>query len=175
MTESCSCITAHPPDKYDYKHAHNGGAIVANTEVKIIKEDGTEAGVGELGEILGGARRSLWDIDNETFDVDGWLHTRDRGAVDEEGMIHILGRIKEMVKVEGIGVAPAELEDLLLGHPKVEDVAVMGVKDDYAGELPGVFVVLNSGVEANEKFGKELMAFVREKKVRYKWVKEIEF
>jgi len=90
-------------------------------------------------------------------------------------MIHILDRIKEMVKVKGVGVAPAELQDLLLGHPKVKDVAVMGVKDDYAGELPKAFVVLKSGVEANEKVGKELMAFVREKKVRYKWVKEIEF
>ena len=85
-------------------------------------------------------------------------------------MVHILDRIKE-IKVKRIGVAPADLEDFLLGHPKVRDVAVMGVKDDYVGELPKAFVVLKSGVEANEKFGK----FVREKKVRYKWVKEIKF
>ena len=107
----------------------------------------------------------------ETFDVDGWLHTGDQGAVNEGGMIHILDRIKEMAKVKRIGVAPAELEDFLLGHPKVRNVAVMGVKDDYVGELPKAFVVLKSGVEANEKFGK----FIREEKVRYKWVKEIEF
>lgn len=86
-------------------------------------------------------------------------------------MIHTLNRIKEMIKVKRIGVAPADLEDFLLGHPKVRDVAVMGVKDDYVGEPPKAFVVLKSRVEANEKFGK----FVREKKVRYKWVKEIEF
>ncbi|OCL01262.1 4-coumarate-CoA ligase 2 [Glonium stellatum] len=181
MTESCSCITAHPPDKYDYKYAHSGGAIVANTEVKIIKEDGAEAGVGEPGEILArGPQIVMGYLNNEkatreTFDADGWLHTGDQGAIDDEGMIHILDRIKEMIKVKGIGVAPAELEDLLLGHPKVEDVAVMGVKDDYAGELPKAFVVLKSGVGASEKVGKELMAFVREKKVRYKWIKEIEF
>jgi len=62
MTESCSCITAHPPDKYDYKYAHSGGAIVANTEVKIIKEDGAEANVGEPGEIQARGPRSSWDI-----------------------------------------------------------------------------------------------------------------
>lgn len=52
MTESCSCITAHPPDKYDYKYAHTGGTIVADTEVKIIKENGQEADYGEPGELL---------------------------------------------------------------------------------------------------------------------------
>ena len=52
MTESCSCITAHPPECYDYKFAHQVGTICASTTVKIVKEDGTEAGVGEPGEIL---------------------------------------------------------------------------------------------------------------------------
>lgn len=99
----------------------------------------------------------------ETRDADGWLHTRDQGAINEEGMIHILDRIKEMNKVKRIGIAPADLEDFLLGHPKVRNVAVMGVKDDYVGELLKAFVVLKSGVEVNDKFGK----FVREKKVRY--------
>jgi len=75
----------------------------------------------------------------ETFNADGWPHIGDQGATDEEGMIHVLDRIKEMIKVKGIGVA------------------VMGVKDDYAGELPKAFVVLKSGVEANEKVGKEVL------------------
>lgn len=52
MTESCSCITAHPPDFYDYKYAHAVGTICASTEIKLIKEDGTEAGLDEPGEIL---------------------------------------------------------------------------------------------------------------------------
>jgi acyl-coenzyme A synthetase/AMP-(fatty) acid ligase len=90
-------------------------------------------------------------------------------------MIHINDRIKELIKVKGIGVAPAELEDLLLGHEAVEDVAVMGVPDDYSGELPKAFVVLKPGVQKSEKVGRELMGFVKEKKVRYKWIKEVEF
>jgi acyl-CoA synthetase (AMP-forming)/AMP-acid ligase II len=72
----------------------------------------------------------------ETFNADSWPYIGDQGATDEEGMIHVLDRIKEMIGVKGIGVA------------------VMGVKDDYAGELPKAFVVLKSGVEANEKVGK---------------------
>lgn len=181
MTESCSCITAHPPEKFDYKYAHSGGAIVASTEVKIIKPDGTEAGVGESGEVLArGPQVVMGYLNNEkatreTFDADGWLHTGDQGMIDEEGMIHIQDRIKELIKVKGIGVAPAELEDMLLGHPKVEDVAVVGIKDDYSGELPKAFVVLKPGIKQSEETGKELIKYVKEKKVRYKWIKEVEF
>jgi acyl-coenzyme A synthetase/AMP-(fatty) acid ligase len=90
-------------------------------------------------------------------------------------MIHISDRIKELIKVKGIGVAPAELEDLLLGHPKVEDVAVMSVKDDYSGELPKAYIVLKPGTEESTAIGKEIIEYVKEKKVRYKWVKEVEF
>jgi 4-coumarate--CoA ligase len=64
---------------------------------------------------------------------------------------------------------------LLLGHPKVEDVAVMSVKDDYSGELPKAYVVLKPGTEESTAIGKEIIEYVKEKKVRYKWVKEVEF
>lgn len=181
MTESCSCITAHSPEKYSYKYAHSGGAVCASTEVKILKEDGTEGDVGDVGEVLArGPQIVMGYLNNEkatreTFDEEGFLHTGDQGLIDEEGMIHITDRIKELIKVKGIGVAPAELEDLLLGHEKVEDVAVMGIQDDYSGELPKAFVKLKDGVPADSAVGKALIAFVKEKKVRHKWIKEIEF
>jgi 4-coumarate--CoA ligase len=181
MTESCSCITAHPPEKYAYKYAHSGGAVCASTEVKILKEDGTEGDVGEVGEVLArGPQIVMGYLNNEkatrdTFDGDGFLHTGDQGLIDDEGMIHITDRIKELIKVKGIGVAPAELEDLLLGHDKVEDVAVMGILDDYSGELPKAFVRLKDGVQADTAVGQELIAFVKGKKVKHKWVKEVEF
>lgn len=96
----------------------------------------------------------------ETFDKDGWLHTGDQGFINDEGMLTITDRIKEMIKVKGIGVAPAELEDLLLGHPDVEDVAVMSVPDDYTGERPKAFVVPKNGVKASQEFGQELIKYV---------------
>ena len=111
----------------------------------------------------------------ETFDNDGWLHTGDQGIIDDEGMLTITDRIKEMIKVKGIGVAPAELEDLLLGHPKVEDVAVMSVPDDYAGERPKAYVVLKAGIKNNQEVRQELIQYVKERKSRTKWITEVEF
>ncbi|KAK3082446.1 hypothetical protein LTR53_020364, partial [Teratosphaeriaceae sp. CCFEE 6253] len=64
-----------------------------------------------------------------------------------------------MMKVKGQQVPPAELEDLLLGHELVEDVAVLGIQDDYAGERPKAFVVLKAGVHATEAVGRQLLAF----------------
>ena len=111
----------------------------------------------------------------ETFDQEGWLHTGDQGIIDEEGMLTITDRIKEMIKVKGIGVAPAELEDLLLGHPKVEDVAVMSVPDDYTGERPKAYVVPKDGIDGSPDFGQELIDYVRGRKSRTKWITELEF
>ena len=111
----------------------------------------------------------------ETFDKEGWLHTGDQGIIDEEGMLTITDRIKEMIKVKGVGVAPAELEDLLLGHPKVEDVAVMSVPDDYAGERPKAYVVPKRGTDGSAAFGQDLIRYVQERKSRTKWITEVEF
>jgi 4-coumarate--CoA ligase len=110
----------------------------------------------------------------ETYELDGFLHTGDQGYIDEDGIIHILDRLKEMIKVKGIQVAPAELEDLLLGHPSVEDAAVLGIPDDYSGELPKAYVVLKPGVSKSMSAGREVIAYVKEKKTRYKWIKEVE-
>lgn len=200
MTESCSCITAHPPEKYDYKYGHTVGTICASTEIKVIDLDGNELGVNAPGEVRAdstsnnrladlkrflkiltrGPQITMGYLNNpkataETFDKDGWLHTGDQGIIDEEGMLTITDRIKEMIKVKGIGVAPAELEDLLLGHPNVEDVAVMSVPDDYTGERPKAYVVPKSGIKGSQEFGQELINYVQERKSRTKWVTELEF
>ena len=181
MTESCSCITAHPPEKYEYEHAHKVGTICASTEVKIVDENGKELGIGEPGELLArGPQITMGYLNNEaatksTYDEDGFLHTGDQAVIDEDGMVTITDRIKEMVKVKGIGVAPAELEDLLLGHPHVEDCAVLGIKDDYSGEKPKAYIVRTNGAPEERELGEALLAYVRERKVRHKWLKEIEF
>lgn len=182
MTESCSCITAHPPEKYNYKYAFRVGTIVASTEVKIIDPlTGKECGLNEPGEICArGPQIVMGYLNNEkatreTFDKEGFLHTGDIGKLDEDGLISIVDRAKELIKVKGEQVAPAELEDLLLGHPDVEDVAALGIPDDYAGERPKAYVVLQKGKRGNpEETGKKLIKYVQEKKVRHKWIKEIE-
>src|SRR5213079_52962 len=106
---------------------------------------------------------------------DGFLHTGDIGKIDEEGLVSIVDRMKEMIKVKGIGVAPAELEDLLLGHADVEDVAVLGIADERAGERPKAYVVLAAKAKSEpERVGRRLIKYVQQKKVRHKWVVEVE-
>ena len=198
MTETTSIISTFPPELYDIKYAYSVGQLLANTEIRIIQEDdGSDADVNQAGEILTkGPQVVMGYLDNETattetFDFppgEGWLRTGDLGSIDENGIITIHDRIKEMIKVKGIAVAPSELEDLLLVHDKVQDVAVIGVPDDYSGELPKAFVVrkeeeegvrADAGAAAEEDadtmIGEELKKYMQERKIRYKWVKEVEF
>ncbi|CAI7605586.1 unnamed protein product [Penicillium pancosmium] len=187
MTESCSCITAHPLDKSTYEYAHRVGTIVASTEVKIVDPDtGKELGCNMSGEILSrGPQIVMGYLNNEkatreTFDAEQWLHTGDIGFIDSEGFITITDRIKEMIKVKGIAVAPAELEDLLLGHPIVEDVAVGAIPDEYTGQRPKAYVVLKQDIRQNKTPGQILslldviIDYVRKNKVRHKWITEAE-
>ncbi|KIW20424.1 hypothetical protein PV08_00999 [Exophiala spinifera] len=181
-TESTACITAHPPSHYDYKYATTGGMLVANTVAKVLDlTTGEELGPNQTGEICAkGPQIAMGYLDNaaataETFDADGFFHTGDVGHFDDEGLVHIEDRIKEMIKVKGLQVPPAELEDLLLGHEVVEDCAVLGIADEYAGERPKAYVVLKQGVDPTEAVGRMLLKFVKEKKVRYKWIVEVEF
>ncbi|KAI4208501.1 MAG: hypothetical protein LQ346_000011 [Caloplaca aetnensis] len=181
MTESCACITLHPPEKFDYQYAHTVGALLPSTEVRLVDLAGKELGVNEPGEVLArGPQVVMGYLNNpkataETFDSDGWLHTGDEGFIDDEGLLTITDRIKEMIKVKGIGVAPAELEDLLLGHPQVEDTAVLGLADDYSGERPKAYVVPKPGVSVDEALARNLIQYVKDRKVRHKWITEVEF
>lgn len=182
MTETCGCVSTHPPEFYAYKYANSGGTVVPSTILKVVDVDtGGELGPNEVGEILvKGPQVAMGYLGNpkataETFGTDGYLHTGDIGSIDDDGFVHIVDRIKEMIKVKGQQVAPAELEDLLLGHPLVQDCAVLGIKDDYSGERPKAYIVLKEHLMPSEGLGRELIRYVKERRVRYKWVTEIEF
>ncbi|KAK0321069.1 hypothetical protein LTR91_006882 [Friedmanniomyces endolithicus] len=181
-TESTACISCHPPTHFDYKYAATAGMLCANTVAKVIDMDDPtrELGPGQTGEICAkGPQIAMGYLNNptstaETF-KDGFLHTGDVGHIDEEGLLHIEDRIKEMIKVKGQQVPPAELEDLLLGHELVEDCAVLGVPDLYVGERPKAYVVLRAEVQPTEEVGLLLLRFVKAKKVSYKRIDEVEF
>ncbi|KAF5977537.1 hypothetical protein FBULB1_6469 [Fusarium bulbicola] len=182
MTESCSTITSHPPSKYAYKYADRVGMLVGSTEVRIVDiETGEDCEVGKAGEIWArGPQMAMGYLDNldateSTFDKYGFVHTGDIGYIDHDGMLAITDRLKEIIKVKGVGVAPAELEGLLLGHPCVDDVAVCGIPDERAGERPKAFVVLkHSEMSRPVEAAKEIFEYVRKEKARHKWLKEIE-
>ncbi|CAK7234575.1 hypothetical protein SCUCBS95973_008982 [Sporothrix curviconia] len=174
MTESCSCLTVTPPGLQTYKHAAKVGKPVPGTELKIISvETGKEANFGEEGELWArGPQVTMGYLNNEeetrkSFDADGFLHTGDLGIIHPDGFVTIHDRIKEMIKVRGHGVAPAELEDALHSHPKVADVAVIGVPHDYSGEVPRAYVVLKSSASPSKETAKELALHVEKLKARY--------
>ena len=105
-----------------------------------------------------------------TVDADGWLHTGDIGTLDADGFLTVVDRLKELIKVKGFQVAPAELESLLLKHPKIADVAVIPVPDEHCGEVPKAIVVLREPLTAEE-----VMAFVEPKVAHYKRVRHVAF
>ena len=182
-TESTACISCHPPTHFDYKYATTAGKLCANTVAKVLDltDPNKELGPGHTGEICAkGPQIAMGYLDNptataESFDEEGFFHTGDVGHIDNEGLLYIEDRIKEMIKVRGQQVAPAELEDVLQGHKDVEDCAVLGIPDDYSGEKPKAYVVLREGVEPSEALGRRLLNAVKEKKSAYKRLLEVEF
>ncbi len=124
------------------------GQSLIGTECRLVDPvSGADVEEGERGELwIRGPQVMAGYLNNEeataaTIDADGWLHTGDIAVRDADGYYAIVDRLKELIKYKGFQVPPAELEALLITHPEVADVAVIGVPDDEAGELPKAFVV----------------------------------
>jgi 4-coumarate--CoA ligase len=135
----------------DYRPG-TSGVTVSSTESRIVDpETGEDQGVGGRGELwVRGPQVMKGYLNNPaataaTLDADGWLHTGDVAIVDEHHHVSIVDRLKELIKYKGFQVPPAELEALIVTHPDVADVAVIGVPDDEAGEIPKAFVVPVAG------------------------------
>ncbi|GBF62940.1 4-coumarate--CoA ligase [Trichophyton mentagrophytes] len=133
------------------------GELNANCECKIMAEDGvTELDENQRGEIWVRApnvMKGYWnkpEATRETLTEDGWLKTGDIGYVTEQGKFFIVDRKKELIKVKGNQVAPAELEGILLSHPSVADAAVVGITRD-GEEYPRAYISLKAGAEATAK------------------------
>jgi acyl-CoA synthetase (AMP-forming)/AMP-acid ligase II len=132
------------------------GPPLASTECRIVDpETGAPAERGELWVRGPQVMRGYLNNDEATaatIDADGWLHTGDIATVDDDGYFRIVDRLKELIKYKGYQVAPAELEALIINHPAVADVAVIGVADEEAGELPKAFVVPagDDGIDEDE-------------------------
>jgi o-succinylbenzoate---CoA ligase len=121
---------------------------------------GVELQIGDDGEIL---------VRGPMVTVDGWLHTGDAGRIDADGLLHVEGRIKELIVTGGENVAPAEVEDVLLAHPAVADAGVTGREDEEWGEAVWAFVVLRQDASASE-----LIEWCRARLAPYKVPKGIE-
>eukprot|EP00040_Diaphanoeca_grandis_P006401 m.37305 g.37305 ORF g.37305 m.37305 type:complete len:641 (+) comp17629_c0_seq1:201-2123(+) len=105
---------------------------------------------------------------NEILTEDGWLLTGDIAKIDDDGFCYITDRLKELIKYKGFQVAPAELEDILSGHPAVADVTVIPRLCEVAGEIPRAYVVLAEGIEESESLAEELTSLVEKKLAPHK-------
>ncbi|WP_197287639.1 4-coumarate--CoA ligase family protein [Streptomyces apocyni] len=156
------------------------GKLIASTEMRVLDLDdpSRDAEPGADGEIAIRGPQVMKgylgrpDATADMIDADGWVHTGDIGRVDEDGWLFVVDRVKELIKYKGYQVAPAELEALLLAHPRIADAAVIGVYDADRAEVPKAFVVPKAGEELSAD---EVMAYVAERVAPYKKVRRVEF
>ncbi|WP_373472274.1 long-chain-fatty-acid--CoA ligase [Sphingorhabdus lacus] len=162
LTESSGVVSCNP-----YEGLNKLGSIgqpIPGTDVKLLdKEDPTKpAPEGEPGELVFAGPQVMcgyWkrpDADAEVF-VGKYLRTGDVATIDEDGFIHIVDRLKDMIAVGGFKVFPSQVEDVLYKHPAVKEALVIGVPDAYHGEMPRAFVTLQDGATED---GAALMAWL---------------
>ncbi|THU97155.1 phenylacetyl-CoA ligase [Dendrothele bispora CBS 962.96] len=184
MTETCAAVSMFPLEpRVGTMGSAGQSTLVSGTIGKVVKSDGSLAKAGEAGELwVKGGQNTLGYYKNEKATkedfIDGWVRTGDHVLFEPNGDLFIVDRIKEFLKVKGLQVAPAELEGHLLDHPNIADAAIIGVPDDYAGELPRAYVALHAELSEKVQRDKQLEAKVRtsifkhvaDAKARYKWL-----
>jgi len=143
------------------------GKLVDVDTGKVVTKTGT-ANRGEMWLKGPNVMKGYWGnptATQQTIDSEGYLHTGDIAYVDEEGNWFVVDRLKELIKVKGLQVAPAELEGILLSHPEIEDAAVTPVPDERSGELPQAWVNLSAESKLTEN---EIKQFVAKQVARHK-------
>jgi len=180
LTETISVSSVDP----DVKIAKVGssGMLLPGVEAKIVKPNGALGGDGERGELLlRSPCQTPGYLDNDEANTaafaDGWFKTGDECML-KDGELYVLDRMKEILKVKGFQVAPAELEGHILLLEEVSDACVVGIPDDYSGELPLAFIVpapsvlkeLNGDKAMVRQLKERVARHVSEAKIQYKWL-----
>ena len=169
-------LTCNPVDQPERWRLDSAGQPPAGVELRAVDlETGAVLPIGETGEIQ--ARSSTVmagylpeEANAEAFTADGWYRTGDVGWLEPEGWVHLTDRSKELIKVSGFQVAPAEIEAVLHGHPGVVDCAVFGVPDEQRGEAPVAAVQLDP---AHPPTPEELQQLVADTLATYKQVRRV--
>jgi 4-coumarate--CoA ligase len=168
LSEAAPSVSSQRSEAWD-RPVGASGRLAPNMSARFMSE-GKEVPTGEEGEVcLKGPNIFKDYYDNpkataEAFDSEGWYHTGDIGRADEQGNIYITDRLKDLIKYNGFQVAPAQLEDLLLGHPAVADVAVIGVYSEArVTELPRAYVVVAAGHTGDERLAETLQSWLNER------------
>uniref|UniRef100_A0A914CQ92 AMP-binding enzyme C-terminal domain-containing protein n=1 Tax=Acrobeloides nanus TaxID=290746 RepID=A0A914CQ92_9BILA len=172
-------------DKYDLSSVEfmmTGGAPVGKDLIEGVYkrlpnivdiETGQELPRNKVGEVYIRTPSNMLGYLNkpeataECLSSDNWFKSGDLGYLDDDGWLYIVDRLKELIKVKGLQVAPAELEDLLLSYSDVQDCAVIGVLDEKSGEVPKAFVVKKNPNLTEQ----QVYDWVKSKLAPYKWLK----
>ncbi|MEA2273001.1 MAG: long-chain acyl-CoA synthetase, partial [Solirubrobacteraceae bacterium] len=173
LSETSPVASFNHPDKE--RKVGSIGTPIDGVEMRVVDDDGNEVEQGEVGEIAirgHNVMKGYWRKDDATAEAikDGWFHTGDMAKVDEEGYFFIVDRKKELIIRGGYNVYPREVEEVLYGHPAVQEAAVVGVPDDKMGEEVGAAVVLKPGEDVSTD---ELRDYVKNEVASYKYPRKV--
>ncbi|WP_337442962.1 class I adenylate-forming enzyme family protein [Alkalibacillus haloalkaliphilus] len=176
QVEAPMCITVMPRDQLSSR-LESCGYTGPFVDMKIINSDGLEVKNGEVGEIVckgSLVMKGYWNNEEATNKTlqNGWLHTGDLGWVDDQGYLHIVDRIKDVIISGGLNIYPREVEEVLNKHKGVKETCVIGIPDDKWGESVVAYVVPNGTTEVVEE---DLIALCKEYLASLKKPKQIHF
>ena len=175
LTETSPVVCANPVD--GIKKLGSVGPPIPGVEVKIVDYEDKEVPTGQVGEIVvkgPNVMKGYYNRAEETNWVmrNGWFHTDDLGYMDSDGYLFVIDRKKDLIIRGGLNVHPREVEDVLYTHPKIFDVAIVGVPDLVWGEEVMAIILLRPGEEMDPK---EVKDFCRDKLARYKIPRYVHF
>jgi fatty-acyl-CoA synthase len=180
LTETAGGGTFLLPEDHDPARGklRSCGRPAPGHEIRVVGSDNTALPAGEVGEIqirAGNVMKGYWNKADATAKAicgEGWFSTGDAGFFDDEGYLYIHDRVKDMIVSGGENVYPAEVENAIMGHPGVADVAVIGVPDERWGEAVKAIVVKKPGVAPDPS---DIIAYARERIAGYKLPKSVDF
>jgi long-chain acyl-CoA synthetase len=173
QTEAAPVISLNVPGK---RKLGTVGPALPGVEIAIWDDQNNSVAVEVVGEIMvrgPNVMQGYYNLPEETEKTitRGWLHTGDLGKMDSDGYVTITGRKKDLIISAGENIYPREIEEVLAQHPKVKEVAVIGVKDEVRGEVPKAFVIPREGMTVDDK---ELRHFCRDNLAGYKVPRHID-
>jgi long-chain acyl-CoA synthetase len=174
LTETSPIVSFNPVDGI---RLGTIGKPVGGTSVKVVDLDGHDLPMGEAGELcVRGPQvmKGYWQCEAETakvLDAEGWFHTGDIAELQDDGYIRIVDRKKDMILVSGFNVYPNEIEDVVVGHPGVVEVAAVGVPDEESGEAVKLFVVAGDA----DLDAETLRQWCKKELAAYKVPRQVEF
>jgi HIP---CoA ligase len=178
LTETCGVVSLCDAGDDAETIALTSGKAIPGIELRCVDGDNRPLGPGESGEIVvRGYNVMQGYLDDEAatreaIDAGGWLHTGDVGHLDARGYVRITDRLKDLYISGGFNCYPAEIERIMVAHPAIAQVAVVGVPDERMGEVGKAYVLLRSGQNLDEK---TLIAWCREQMANYKVPKQVAF